>query len=372
MGKPNSVSRRGFLKGLGVGALGAATSCSLGRIELSRSWPGISRPDQTVLPRWRGFNLIDMLYPVGDNLCREDDFRWMRDWGFDFARVAVGYHIWHGMENPGQPKESDLVKVDRAVELGQRYGIHINLAFFGPNGYYQPKEKEAFLFFWKTPNLLDAFYRSWPVFAKRYKGRASRQLSFNLINEPPRPSQRLMTLEEHDAVVRKTVALIREIDPERLIVSDGIEVARAPRPDMRDLGVAQSCHCYLPSGLSHHQAEWIQPPRLETPTWPMQDGDKYWDRIALEAFFQPWADLARQGVGVHCGETGSFNKTPHGVALAWLRDVLDILKGHNIGYALWNFRGDFGILDSRRQDIQYEDFHGHKLDRKLLSLLQSF
>jgi len=50
--------------------------------------------------------------------------------------------------------------------------------------------------------------------------------------------------------------------------------------------------------------------------------------------------------------------------------VLDILRGHGIGYALWNLRGSFGVLDSGRSDVAYEDFHGHKLDRKLLDLLR--
>jgi len=52
--------------------------------------------------------------------------------------------------------------------------------------------------------------------------------------------------------------------------------------------------------------------------------------------------------------------------------VLDILTPHNIGYALWNFRGAFGILDSGRSDVAYEDWHGHKLDREFLNLLQEF
>src|SRR6478736_5395995 len=29
-----------------------------------------------------------------------------------------------------------------------------------------------------------------------------------------------------------------------------------------------------------------------------------------------------------------------------------------------------GILDSRREDVEYEEWHGHKLDRKLLDLLK--
>ncbi len=78
----------------------------------------------------------------------------------------------------------------------------------------------------------------------------------------------------------------------------------------------------------------------------------------------------KKGIGVHCGEGGCYSKTPHHVFMAWFSDVMDILKGHGIGYSLWNFRGSFGILDSDRADVEYEDWHGHKLDRKLLTLLQ--
>ena len=60
------------------------------------------------------------------------------------------------------------------------------------------------------------------------------------------------------------------------------------------------------------------------------------------------------------------------VFLAWFGDVIDILTQHKIGYALWNFRGDFGILDSRRTDIEYTDWYGHKLDSKLLELLKKY
>jgi hypothetical protein len=60
------------------------------------------------------------------------------------------------------------------------------------------------------------------------------------------------------------------------------------------------------------------------------------------------------------------------VFLAWFGDVLDILTTHGIGYALWQFDGDFGVLNSGRADIVYEDWHGQKLDRKLLQLLQKY
>jgi hypothetical protein len=43
---------------------------------------------------------------------------------------------------------------------------------------------------------------------------------------------------------------------------------------------------------------------------------------------------------------------------------------NNWGWALWCFRGSFGILDSGRGDVSYENFHGHPLDREMLTLLQ--
>ena len=87
---------------------------------------------------------------------------------------------------------------------------------------------------------------------------------------------------------------------------------------------------------------------------------------------EPWKKLAAQGVGVHVGEWGAYQYTPHEVTLAWMRDCLDNWKEAGWGWALWNFRGSFGILDSGRADVKYEDFKGHRLDRKMLELLRQY
>ena len=109
---------------------------------------------------------------------------------------------------------------------------------------------------------------------------------------------------------------------------------------------------------------------LPEPKWPGQVGDEYLSREMLVEMYKPWIELANQGVGVHCGECGCWNKTPHDVFLAWFKDVIGILGEHDIGFALWEFDGSFGIINSGREDVDYEDWYGHKLDRKLLTLLQ--
>ena len=49
---------------------------------------------QTGLPRWRGFNLLELFSRAGpedrrSGAFREDDFRWIADWGFDFVRIPL-------------------------------------------------------------------------------------------------------------------------------------------------------------------------------------------------------------------------------------------------------------------------------------------
>jgi endoglucanase len=52
-----------------------------------------------------------------------------------------------------------------------------------------------------------------------------------------------------------------------------------------------------------------------------------------------------------------------------MKDCLENWKQARIGWALWQLRGSFGLLDSGRKDVGYENYKGHQLDRKMLELL---
>lgn len=69
-------------------------------------------------------------------------------------------------------------------------------------------------------------------------------------------------------------------------------------------------------------------------------------------------------------EFGVYNKTPHEVTIGFLNDLSKFFHDNNIGWALWNFSGSFGILNSDRADVQYETYNGtYKLDREMLNAL---
>ncbi|MBN1478907.1 T9SS C-terminal target domain-containing protein [candidate division KSB1 bacterium] len=96
------------------------------------------------------------------------------------------------------------------------------------------------------------------------------------------------------------------------------------------------------------------------------------DRYKMNGFLDQWIDLKRNGTPVHVGEWGVYNKTPHDVTLRFMENRLKAMKAAGLGWALWNFRDSFGILDSNRPDVIYEDYNGHKLDRQMLELLLEY
>lgn len=372
------MRRRYFLRaGAAAVALPAAAAAA---------GPFAATTAQRAIPRWRGFNLLDLFQAMSRQrpVSTEDDFRWIRDWGFNFVRVPMDYWLfvdadWREKkslepEDVARVKESALEEVDRLVELGRKYGLHVSLNLHRAPGYcINNADREPYVL-WSDSRAEDAFLFYWGLFAERYKGVSEFDLSFNLLNEAPRPRPGYMRREDYRRVMALAAGKIREITPRRLVIIDGLDVGNTVVDEMIPTGVVQSVHGYWPGQISHYRAAWVDKnASFPEPAWPIEkpDGSTI-GRQTLEERYAPWAALARQGIGVHCGECGCYNKTPHPVFLAWMQDVLEILAGHGIGWALWNFHGSFGVLDSGRADVDYEDWHGAKLDRKLLALLQRY
>jgi aryl-phospho-beta-D-glucosidase BglC (GH1 family) len=501
------MNRRHFLK-TSVGTAMLAAFARPGYGAEPRALPD-ARPQK--LPRWRGFNLLEKFQSTNQQPFLERDFEFLAGWGFDFVRLPMDFRCWAKTPEAAF-NEQTLREIDQAVAWGKEHGVHVCLNFHRGPGYcvnLDPGEKATL---WTELAAQAQFARHWSVFAKRFKGVPSRQLSFNLINEPPDIAGAV-----YAAALKPAIEAIQAADPDRLIIADGAAWGTKPVPELVPSGVAQSTRGYEPMLISHYEAGWIHHDGpWPVPVWPIPAGvnnylyghmkpefqsplvlqvqcpqptpfsirvghvsaqaelivkadgvsvlqklfqpgpgagewkksePSHWggynadyDRdyagtlpagarevrievnqgdwltfselrlgnvvlapsnsdwgIKQEAFavddlgahpvnsrylhskqtlqtkmIQPWQALAAQGVGVIVGEWGAFNHTPHAVVLSWMRDCLDNWRAAGFGWALWNFRGSFGILDSERKDVTYESFKGHKLDRQMLELLRQF
>ncbi len=334
------------------------------------------------LPKWRGFNLLEKFTDKPDEWLnvapewgyknepfRESDFAMIHDFGFNFVRLPMSYKCWCDENDWYKLKEKHLKEIDKAVSYGKEYDLHVCINFHRSPGYTindphflsQFREKISV---WDDDKALKACAFHWKHFAERYKGIPNKQLSFNLFNEPTRTTE-----PKHDRVIRYLVNEIRSVDPNRLIAIDGFNFR--PSTNLVDLKIAQCTRGYSPSVVTHYLATWSKGNNT-LPTWPMKDNrGVLWNKEKLEDHFKEWKDIEKEGVGVYVGEFGVYNKTPHDVTLRFLKDNLDIWNVNKWGWAMWCFRGSFGIANSGRKDVKYEKYKGIMLDRKMLELLKS-
>src|SRR5688572_5442188 len=376
------MNRRSFIATSGIAAAAVSFAPEI-----------LAVPQKNKIPQWRGFNLLDFFSPNPTNArpgTVEDHFKWMRDWGFNFVRIPMAYPAYLNIDRNKNITPKDVYKIDEKavaridalVLQAHKYGMHVSLNLHRAPGYCINAGFHEPYNLWRDQEALDALCFHWNMWASRYKSLSSKEISFDLVNEPSmredmndQHSQRTTVPGDlYRKVAKAASEAIRKENKEHLVIADGNNVGNTVIPEIIDLNIAQSCRGYNPGIISHYKAPWANkdPDNLPEPKWPGQVGDKYLSRGMLEEYYKPWIELTKKGVGVHCGECGCWNKTPHAVFLAWFNDVLSILHENKIGFALWEFVGDFGVLNSRREDVKYEDWHGQKLDRKLLDLLMKY
>ncbi len=291
--------------------------------------------------------------------------------GFNFVRVPLDYRFWIEDFKYFQADESVFENIDSYIESCQERDIHLSLNLHRAPGYCINRNDIEKDNLWIDEVAQDAFVYQWELFTKRYRGISSKDLSFDLINEPPAEGQYGMTRENHEAIMRRTAAAIRKIDPERQIVIDGLAGGHLAIPELADLDVIHSGRGYQPMAVSHYKAEWTEGfMDIPEPVYPgIECYGKVWDKDMLRKFYQPWRDVQSKGVEVHIGEFGCYNKTPNKVTIKWFKDILSLYKEFGWAYSLWNFKGPFGIVEHGRPGAKHEMYKGFKVDRELLELL---
>jgi len=386
------LNRRTFLRNVGLAAAGSLIGCSkvlpeTGSLSLKNSL------SKNKLPKWKGFNIPDFFQPdpwyVGGNT-PEEFFKWIAGWGFDFIRMPVAYPTYLNItpyqkyinaDDVYRIDESKVNQIEKTIYLAQKYNLHVSLnlhrapGYCVSTGYHEPYN------LWKEKNAQDAFIYHWSYWANRFKNVSTQKISFDLVNEPcyrddvndAAERTSAVPVATYRTIAQAAASAIRKVNANFYVIADGNSGGADAVPELADLNIAQSCRGYYPFEISHYKAPWVyaDPSYQPIPVWPGTIGGKYYNRAVLEEFYKPWLNLVKQGVGVHCGECGCVKDTPHNVFLAWFGDVLDILTTNGIGFALWELKGEFGILNSNRNDVQYEDWYGYKLDKKLLTMLQS-
>ncbi len=301
----------------------------------------------------------------------ENALDFLAEYGFNFVRVPTDYRFWIKNFDYFHPDEQVFSHIDAYLAACQQRGLHFSLNSHRAPGYCINRNDLEKHNLWLDAEAQDAFVFLWETFARRYRGIPAAELSFDLVNEPANVGQYGLTRENHAALIRRVAAAIRAIDPARPIVIDGLGGGHLAMPELAGLGLIHSGRGYQPMPVSHHRAEWWDgQASAPAPIYPgvVWEGHT-WNIETLRAFYQPWREVQSLGVNVHIGEFGCYNQTPNEAALRWFQDLFTVYKEFGWGYALWEFKGPFGIAEHGRQGAKYEKLHGFEIDRSLLNLM---
>ena len=131
MSNTTRTGRRKFIKSssLLVGGIGLAGTI------------GCTSQSTTVknkLPKWKGFNLLDFFSPNPNRTrpgTKEEYFKWMSDWGFNFVRIPMAYPSYIKFDRsrditPDEVYQIDEEATDRIESLvanAHKYNMHVSL-----------------------------------------------------------------------------------------------------------------------------------------------------------------------------------------------------------------------------------------------------
>jgi len=195
---------------------------------------------------------------------------------------------------------------------------------------------------------------------------------FEILNEPEmRDAYRWYGVEA------KLAAAIRSGAPGNTILASGARwddnydmVMLEP---LRDPNVIYVFHFYEPHIFTHQGATWgayywqsakglHYPSSAENATQVatgvpeaahrldvIRYGQDHWDASRIEAEINQAADWAqRNGVALVCNEFGAYRQGVHPQdRTTWIRDARTAFERHNIGWAMWDYSGSFGVVTKK-------------------------
>ena len=136
----------------------------------------------------------------------EADFARIRNWGFDHVRIPIDYNVIQ--REDGTMKQEGLARIDGALALCDKYGLHAVLDLHKTQGFsFDAGEHEAGFF--ESEACQEKFYAIWECFAARY-GARHESVMFELLNEVTEKEY----LPAWKRISREAVRRIRALAPE--------------------------------------------------------------------------------------------------------------------------------------------------------------
>jgi endoglucanase len=302
----------------------------------------------------RGVNLTNWWEDDRSQAINDEDMGRLQAQGFDFVRVPLSTRWFTITDKDEQGKKLAQLRCDVIGLLNHNLSVVLDLH---ANGTFQDRLADD------TDHAAANLESIWKQFRSVVAGLPGDHVLLGIYNEPNIENDPWWIIQRH------IVADLRPLFPENTFVvtagAKGEPWNLANSKAYADKNVIYDFHFYQPMYLTHHGANWFphdDPIRDVTPiTYPVDPSkadqesnpnvkeyiEGGWNRAALAKFIDGIAIWAKENdVKVACLEFGIYKKYVDRTSRAnWLRDMRELMEKDNIAWAMWEYRGSFGMLD---------------------------
>jgi endoglucanase len=296
-----------------------------------------------------------------DTFTTAQDIALIKAMGFDHVRLTVNPQPMFRNRLADQIPAEYLGYLDAAVKMILDQGLAVVIDMHPESDFKQRLTAED--------DFVEQFADFWRALAHHYSALNPDMVFFEILNEPEaRDRYRWYGVES------RLASAIREGAPQHTIIATG---ARWSDNDdllfvqpLRDTDVIYAFHFYESHIFTHQGAGWgvnywhylkgvpypsnragaakaaEQVPDAINRLAVIRYGLDHWDAARIDAEIGQAAEWARRwGVPLVCNEFGAYRKVanPQDRA-AWITDVRTALEKRNIGWAMWDYSGGFGVV----------------------------
>jgi len=297
---------------------------------------------------------------------RDDEFKQAAGLGFTHVRLNLGQAFLQETRPPYRIRPAGLTLLDRALDMAAKNNLGLILDMHQIPVPNLTGDKEA----------RQAFRALWRVLAARYLGR-KQPLIFELLNEP-----RVEDAAAWREITLELIADIRDVDPNRVIIVSGggwggldtvIELGNLKLPNL-----VYSFHFYDPFVFTHQGAGWagkmlgelrgiaypLDKDQLKAEAGKLRaEGletgavdDAAWGGGGKDQLKQELAPVfafgKKEGLVLYCGEFGVHKPhAPPDSRARWIADMVSLLEGNGVPWAMWAYHAGFDLVDRSGQPI---------------------
>lgn len=291
-----------------------------------------------------------------------EDFLRIRDFGFDHVRLPLDEEQLWTESGTKETEAWDLL--ERALDWASEAGLGAVCDMHILRGHHFNQEDVPALY--TDAAVADIFCSQWTTLALALGRRSPDLVALEVLNEAVARDP-----ADWNRVSSQAFAAIRAAAPGHTIVLGSNWYCMCETfPELSipdDPNQILTFHFYNPMFVTHHQASWTPGGAWKGPVnypgkpWPDGIPDTVEHSLAVRMFdanvaagpetmlaeiAPPLARAKETGLGLYCGEFGVIRLAPVEIRRAWLRDAVRTFESNGIGWAMWDWKGVFGVVDA--------------------------